>query len=34
LGNNVLHTNSGRHNWHGSRVDNLTHSDRRNLKKP
>jgi hypothetical protein len=28
---NASHTNSGRHNRHGSRVDNLEHSDRRNL---
>jgi hypothetical protein len=29
--NNASHTNSRRHNRHGSRVDNLEHSDRRNL---
>jgi hypothetical protein len=29
--NNVSHTNSGRHNRHGSRVDNLEYSNRRNL---
>jgi hypothetical protein len=29
--NNASHTNSGRHNRHGSQVDNLEHSDRRNL---
>jgi hypothetical protein len=29
--NNASHTNSGRHNRHGSRVDNLEHSNRRNL---
>jgi hypothetical protein len=28
---NASHTNSGRHNRHGSRVDNLEHADRRNL---
>jgi hypothetical protein len=28
---NALHTNSSRHNRHGSRVDNLEHSDRMNL---
>jgi hypothetical protein len=28
---NVSHTNSRRHNRHGSRVENLAHSDRRNL---
>jgi hypothetical protein len=28
---NMLHTNSGRYNRHSSRVDNLEHSDRRNL---
>jgi hypothetical protein len=28
---NASHTNSRRHNWHGSRVKNLEHSDRRNL---
>jgi hypothetical protein len=28
---NASHTNSKRHNMHGSRVDNLEHSDRRNL---
>jgi hypothetical protein len=28
---NASHTNSGRHNRHGSRVNNLKHSDRRNL---
>jgi hypothetical protein len=28
---NTLHTNSSRHNRHGSRVDNLEHSDRSNL---
>jgi hypothetical protein len=28
---NVSHTNSRRHNKHGSRVENLEHSDRRNL---
>jgi hypothetical protein len=28
---NASHTNSRRHNRHGSRVDNLEHSDRRNL---
>jgi hypothetical protein len=29
--NNASHTNSGRHNRHGSGVDNLEHSNRRNL---
>jgi hypothetical protein len=29
--NNASHTNSKRHNRHGSRVNNLEHSDRRNL---
>jgi hypothetical protein len=29
--NNASHTNSRRHNRHGSRVENLDHSDRRNL---
>jgi hypothetical protein len=29
--NNASHTNSRRHNRHGSRVENLEHSDRRNL---
>jgi hypothetical protein len=29
--NNVSHTNNRRHNRHGSRVENLEHSDRRNL---
>jgi hypothetical protein len=29
--NNASHTNSRRHNMHGSRVDNLEHTDRRNL---
>jgi hypothetical protein len=29
--NNTSHTNSRRHNRHGSRVKNLEHSDRRNL---
>jgi hypothetical protein len=28
---NASHTNSGRHNRHGSRVNNLEHADRRNL---
>jgi hypothetical protein len=28
---NASHTNNGRHNRHGSRVNNLEHSDRRNL---
>jgi hypothetical protein len=28
---NASHTNSGMHNRHGSRVDNLKHADRRNL---
>jgi hypothetical protein len=28
---NASHTNSRRHNRHGSRVDNLEHSERRNL---
>jgi hypothetical protein len=28
---NALHTNSGRYNRHVSRIDNLKHSDRRNL---
>jgi hypothetical protein len=28
---NTSHTNSGRHNRHSSRVDNLEHADRRNL---
>jgi hypothetical protein len=28
---NASHTNSRRHNKHGSRVENLEHSDRRNL---
>jgi hypothetical protein len=31
--NNASHTNCRRHNRHGSRVDNLEHSDRRNLSK-
>jgi hypothetical protein len=30
---NASHTNSGRHNRHGSWVDNLEHSDKRNLSK-
>jgi hypothetical protein len=30
---NASHTNSRRHNRHGSRVENLAHSDRRNLSK-
>jgi hypothetical protein len=29
--NNASHMNSRRHNRHGSRVENLEHSDRRNL---
>jgi hypothetical protein len=29
--NNASHTNSRRHNRHGSRVENLEHSDRQNL---
>jgi hypothetical protein len=29
--NNTSHTNSRRHNRHGSRVENLEHSDRQNL---
>jgi hypothetical protein len=29
--NNVSHTNIGRHNRHGSRVNNLEHTDMRNL---
>jgi hypothetical protein len=28
---NASHTNSGRHSRHGSQVNNLEHSDRRNL---
>jgi hypothetical protein len=28
---NASHTNIGRHNRHGSQVDNLAHADRRNL---
>jgi hypothetical protein len=28
---NASHTNSRRHNRHGSQVENLEHSDRRNL---